>query len=735
MLQSIIFFVLGFYLYKKNNHSKKRTVIITSLFFIYLIFTLMYVGSDYFTNEGINDAVVYHVLYGLDGAGFAEYSLIITAAIVSFIFSFIFSYGYYRVINHSLTPKPKQLRKSIAFVFIFLSFISNPTSQAIWELSYTTVVEQVSFHKSVDWTEEDKDFLSYYKDNAVNEKYEDHPNFIYIYAESLEKTYFDDNIFPGLITGLKEIVDESIEFSNIQQVVGSGWTVGGMTSSQCGIPLFTPAGGNSMNGMEKFYSGARCLGDLLVEDDYYLAYRGGAALKFAGKGKLYTSHGFEDVLGRDELLLRVQNEDYKTNWGLYDDSLFEIVYDDFLELSKSHTKFGLFTLTLDTHHPNGHPSKSCDNLKYQDGSNSILNAVKCSDYLITNLIRKIQSSEYGDNTVIILSSDHLAMRNTATDLLVQGDRKNLLLILDPRINEAKSIKRSGAMLDIGTTIAHILGYDNKIGLGRDLLENNKTLSEEFLDIDKKLLSWKSSIQKFWNFSKLTDTINIDTANKSISISDQKYKFPVLIKIDKDLQTTPYFPHYRDYLFTYLINTKSSTPFIWIDECIMTNTLTKDLNNKFCLVSGTLGGELTSIGLTSTMELSSLNLLNLSDHTDNKNTYLKNTTNLSSLFANKNIIEIINNIPKNSAIYVPKSEHDREILSLYQSISLIPFQDLSKAEEFYFITSDLDLNQLNKTHNIEVIITKYWYDIFRNTFIKFGLYNKNPRGILFKASRL
>ncbi len=136
-----------------------------------------------------------------------------------------------------------------------------------------------------------------------------------------------------------------------------------------------------------------------------------------------------------------------------------------------------------------------------------------------------------------------------------------------------------------------------------------------------------------------------------------------------------------------------------------------------------------------MELSSLNLLNLSDHTDNKNTYLKNTTNLSSLFANKNIIEIINNIPKNSAIYVPKSEHDREILSLYQSISLIPFQDLSKAEEFYFITSDLDLNQLNKTHNIEVIITKYWYDIFRNTFIKFGLYNKNPRGILFKASRL
>jgi hypothetical protein len=33
------------------------------------------------------------------------------------------------------------------------------------------------------------------------------------------------------------------------------------------------------------------------------------------------------------------------------------------------------TLTLDTHHPDGHPSRSCDGSIYRDGSNPILNAV------------------------------------------------------------------------------------------------------------------------------------------------------------------------------------------------------------------------------------------------------------------------------------------------------------------------------------------------------------------------
>ena len=76
-------------------------------------------------------------------------------------------------------------------------------------------------------------------------------------------------------------------------------------------------------------------------------------------------------------------------WGLYDDSLFDLAYNNFVELSKKRNKFAMFLLTLDTHHPNGHPSKSCENISYGDGSNPMLNSVACSDYLIAGFIEKI----------------------------------------------------------------------------------------------------------------------------------------------------------------------------------------------------------------------------------------------------------------------------------------------------------------------------------------------------------
>ena len=249
--------------------------------------------------------------------------------------------------------------------------------------------------------------------------------------------------------------------------------------------------------MDTFLPLVTGLGDLLHDKGYYLTYYGGASLRFAGKGKFFSTHKFDDIRGRRELLPELKDRSYRTGWGLYDDSLFDLAYQRFLELSENHDKFGLFLLTLDAHNPNGYPSKSCQAIIYKDGSNPMLNAVAGSDYLITKFVNKIAQSPYGAMTVVVVASDHLALRGTATKLLNKAERNNLFMIIEPGATKPTKIRKLGSTLDIGVTILPFIGYEGAIGLGRDLADPKQS-TEEIEYIHKNIPSWKSSFSRFWN---------------------------------------------------------------------------------------------------------------------------------------------------------------------------------------------------------------------------------------------
>ena len=63
---------------------------------------------------------------------------------------------------------------------------------------------------------------------------------MYIYGESLERTWFDNNAFPNLTPELGALKNESLDFSHTAQLPGTDYTIAGMVASQCGIPLFAP---------------------------------------------------------------------------------------------------------------------------------------------------------------------------------------------------------------------------------------------------------------------------------------------------------------------------------------------------------------------------------------------------------------------------------------------------------------------------------------------------------------
>jgi phosphoglycerol transferase len=342
-----------------------------------------------------------------------------------------------------------------------------------------------------------------------------------------------------------------------------------MVASQCGIPLFAAADGNSMAGMDVFLPSVTCLGDLLHDEGYNLIYYGGADLTFAGKGKFYSTHKFAHIFGRDELLPALDDQSYITAWGLYDDSLFDLAYKRFVELSTSGKKFGLFLLTLDTHHPDGNPSKSCQGIMYKDGSNPVLNAVACSDHLISRFVDRVIQSPYGEKTIVVVLSDHLALKNTAYKHLTRTDRKNLFMIIDPRVNKATQINKLGSSLDIAPTILPFIGYRGSIGLGRNLTDSSLSTSD-IEHIQANLLAWEPFIANFWNFPKIRNSVEIDVEERTIRIDDRAFDIPALIGLTDTLDTTLEFPPndsdgHKEIIDNYLMS-DDNRPIILVDHC-------------------------------------------------------------------------------------------------------------------------------------------------------------------------
>ena len=167
----------------------------------------------------------------------------------------------------------------------------------------------------------------------------------------------------------------------------------------------------------------------------------------------------------------------------------------------------------------------------------MLNAVAASDRLISAFIQRIQNSPFGPNTVVVIASDHLAMNNSASELLNRGERRNLFLVLDPRKQDPVEIDRLGSTLDLGPTFLRFLGFKGNIGLGRDLLDP-ATSTEEIAHIQNRdtLLSWREELMKFWEFPKFEQSLTFNEKSAEILVDERRFRVPALIELGSNQQT-------------------------------------------------------------------------------------------------------------------------------------------------------------------------------------------------------
>ena len=196
---SLSLFIAGVCLYRRSVFSLK-SMFFYAMIIVSVICYIIYGISDYFTGKGIDASVLFYLKYGLTGAGFSEYSeIIVKSAAVIILSLIVLVWLRVRIVKSS---SHWIFNKNISFLFILLSLLSNPAISDVYSLisySYATTITKKYYRKQNITKLDTLDFKRSYLEPSITKFGNNNKNLVVIYAEGLERTFFDETIFPGCL--------------------------------------------------------------------------------------------------------------------------------------------------------------------------------------------------------------------------------------------------------------------------------------------------------------------------------------------------------------------------------------------------------------------------------------------------------------------------------------------------------------------------------------------------------
>ena len=487
--------------------------IITSL--LILIFAFWFI-SNLFTGQGITDAVYYHLANTSRGVSLDDIKWKVVASLI-----FIVSITALIAVSWWLKKTRKTFNTHLVTALYLVTLFS--INSVNFFPDFVRSVKNLSYGNG-DLVASDYQSLK----TVADKKY----NYVFIYAESLERSLQDldgKNYTPHL----KEIADNNLEFTNLQQTPGMGWTMAGMVNTQCAIPLVLPQG-NAAENLSHFLSGAQCVGSWFTRNNYTTEFIRGSDKEFAGGDKFFSQHGWKEQHDKEYFISHnLVRPEQISGWGVHDDVLLEHSYQEYERLSASKQPFVLSLLTVNTHAPSGTFLNVCDNHVPNSINNAMLRSVACSDYLIANFIKKISASKSFDNTVIVLVSDHLMMANDASKLLNadKDSRRNRFVIIKKDIKPQK-INTPGTLADVWPTIFDVTMSKNpSFGFGVSLLRERQSSLIKTFAKNGNINDYLAYASTLWQFPSLND--KIEYVSGKLSINSQQFNMPLYASVDNN----------------------------------------------------------------------------------------------------------------------------------------------------------------------------------------------------------
>jgi len=431
------------------------------IFFFFLFFSYWLIklfGSTTYYIE-----IIYNLLLAYDGTKQSPLSYKI-----DFLLTVINTPIFFSVIFFFIIKKIKDFFKNNNFRELFMvKLILNYKIYPFIGLCFFLI--QFKFYDHFLEYSEFKDKAGLYNDprtisfnNPTNKK-----NLILIYFESLE--YGIENLQQeSPIKLINEIEGKNIY--DFKPASGATWSIAGVTSSMCGIPLHLSVGIDFFKkNQKKFY----CVGDVLNRNGYSQNFFITVGQGFHGFGKFFTRQGYNVY---DRFNIKAEKPDISnTGWGkgIQDDDFIDFIKNKIVEKHKKKELFNITFITTDTHHP-FQSSRKCKIKvpKSKDINSKSIKAYKCTSLFINKFVKDLTDAGVMDNTVLIIMGDHLA------DGKVNKIKKNANRSVYFKINTKKKlIRKKMTHFDVAPTILDELGFMpenlSSFGFGKSLLSNNE----------------------------------------------------------------------------------------------------------------------------------------------------------------------------------------------------------------------------------------------------------------------
>mgnify|MGYP006162078475 CR=1 FL=1 len=286
-------------------------------------------------------------------------------------------------------------------------------------LSFFSISKLLSFDKWLLNIDNEYDFIAenYIEPKNIKNKKEKR-NLVLIYLESFENIFSNKEIFSkNLLTDLDNTKLNGKSFKNFKETAYTNWTIAGIVASQCGLPLKPISIFNTKNkgrhqkhifGLKTFLPNAKCLGDILKENDYKNIFINAVSLDFVGTGLFFKNHGYNELYGKEEYEnLSIPFEPGSWGGSPHDSFLLDFAKNKLLKLKKDNELFNLTILTTDTHAPYGYLDPKCKNDEnLNDKEVNLSNTVICTSKNINEFIRFL-NKEFPNNLDIVILGDHL----------------------------------------------------------------------------------------------------------------------------------------------------------------------------------------------------------------------------------------------------------------------------------------------------------------------------------------
>ena len=273
-------------------------------------------------------------------------------------------------------------------------------------------------------------------------------NIILIVLESMEKNFLDEELFPGLTPNLNRLKNspDSLFFELDNSASCTADAIFQMLYGMPTTPLTIPSSGvgpANIPTLKKFVS----LPNIFINAGYSWSH-------------IEQLCSLSELLSQDKVFVGFRNK-FNLTWSPQhqrDYYTFDCAWKEFQEKTKEKSPFVLSMVSLDGHFPNGfvsektmlYPNKGKFPSDYKFFQ--LLNANFTTDFLLGELVKKIQDSPEYKNTVIAIANDHLLM-GANTNLRKKNPRKNFLLILNS--GKVLGSNTEGCQLDIPQTLLDI----------------------------------------------------------------------------------------------------------------------------------------------------------------------------------------------------------------------------------------------------------------------------------------